>query len=360
MKRIISLLILSAIFISGFSQSRNPSISFKSTTHDFGTIREEGGKVTHKFEFVNTGGGPLIIQNVTATCGCTAPDWTKQPVPPGGTGFVAATYNPTGRPNAFTKYLYVDSNAEQGRAKLTIKGIVTPKPRTIEDDYRYSMGGLRLKANHLAFGNVKNKEKKNYRLEVINNSDQQLKLGFSHIPAHMEMKFEPEVLKPGEKGYIVASYDAARKNDWGMVIDRANVTVNGTSDRNYRLVISANIIEDFSNLSATELANAPEVTVDDPEVNFGKIEQNEKFEHDFVLTNTGNSTLYIRKIKASCGCTAVQPEKKQVEPGESVKIKTIFNSAGKRGNQNKNVTIITNDPKRSNLILRIRGEVVVS
>ncbi len=360
MKRIISGLIFVSIIFSGFSQSKNPSISFENTTHDFGTIREEAGKVTHRFEFVNTGGGPLLIQNVSATCGCTAPDWTKQPVPPGGKGFVAATYNPAGRPNAFTKYLYVDSNAEQGRAKLTIKGVVTPKPRTIEDDYRYSMGGLRLKANHLAFGNVKNGDEKDYRLEVINNSDQKLMAGFERVPSHMKMKFVPETLKPGEKGYIIATYDAAEKGDWGMLIDRVNVRVNGKSDRNYRLVVSANIIEDFSGMSAAELANAPQVTVDDAEVNFGKLEQNEKFEHDFVLTNTGNSTLYIRKIKASCGCTAVQPEKKQVEPGERVKIKTIFNSAGKRGNQNKNVTIITNDPKRSNLILRIRGEVVVS
>jgi hypothetical protein len=159
---------------------------------------------------------------------------------------------------------------------------------------------------------------------------------------------------------IKATYDASKRNDWGMVIDRVNVMVDGKLDRSYRLVISANIVEDFSALSPEQLAKAPKASMDDTEVNFGKLTQNERFEHAFVLTNTGKSTLYIRKIKASCGCTAVQPEKKQVEPGESVQIKTVFNPAGKRGNQNKNVTIITNDPNRSNIILRIRGEVVTS
>jgi len=79
-----------------------------------------------------------------------------------------------------------------------------------------------------------------------------------------------------------------------------------------------------------------------------------------LLTNSGKSDLHIRKVKASCGCTAVQPEKNVIAPGESVNIKTVFNSAGKTGNQNKTVTIITNDPKKSKLILWVKGEVIKS
>jgi len=76
-----------------------------------------------------------------------------------------------------------------------------------------------------------------------------------------------------------------------------------------------------------------------------------------VITNSGKRDLVIRKVKASCGCTAVQPAKTVISPGESVDIKTVFNSAGKVGNQNKTVTIITNDPKKSTLILWVKGEV---
>ncbi len=358
MKHIVLILMLAGILTNSNAQTITPKISFEEVSHDFGKIKEEAGRVTYKFAFINTGGSDLLIDTVRATCGCTAPNWTRKPIPPGGTGFVAATYNPAGRPSAFSKYLYVTSNSTPASSKLTILGEVLAKPRTIEDDYRYSMGALRLKANHLAFGNVANTSKKDYQLEVVNTSDTEISLGFERIPGHLDVKFKPSVLKPNEKGLIVAKYDASMKKDWGMLIDRINVTVNGTSDRNFRLVISANITEDFSALSADEKANAPAVKVDNPEVNFGKLKQNEKFEHVFVLTNTGKSQLYIRKIKASCGCTAVQPEKKEIAPGESVNITTVFNSAGKRGNQNKNVTIITNDPKHSNIILRIKGEVI--
>jgi len=314
--------------------------------------------VTYKFEFVNTGGSDLLVQNVTASCGCTAPRWTREPVPPGGKGFVAATYNPAGRPGSSRKYVTVISNSNPGSIRLTISGEVEAKPKTIEDDYRYAMGPMRLKSNHLAFGNLKNTSKSEKRLEVINTSEEVIEVAFERVPGHVTIKAEPATLKPKQKGVIIASYDAPARNDWGFVIDRMALKINGVSERNYSLVISANIEEDFSVMTAAELANAPSIGVDNPEFKFGKINQGEKVEHVYVLTNSGKTDLHIRKVKASCGCTAVQPEKNVIAPGESVNIKTVFNSAGKVGNQNKTVTVITNDPKNSKLILWVKGEVV--
>ncbi len=328
--------------------------------HDFGKFKETDGKVTHKFEFVNTGGSDLIIQNVAASCGCTAPSWTREPIPPGGKGYVAATYDPAGRPGSFRKYVTVISNSNPGNVRLTIAGEVEPKPRTIEDDYHYAMGPMRLKSNHLAFGNLKNTARTEKQLEVINNSDENVEIDFERVPGHITIKAVPSTLKPKQKGLIVATYDAPKRNDWGFVIDRMNLNINGVTERNYSLVVSANIEEDFSTLSPEEMANAPVINVDNTEFNFGKIEQGQKVDHVYVLTNTGKSELLIRKVKASCGCTAVQPEKQVIAPGESVDIKTVFNSAGKTGNQNKTVTIITNDPKKSKLILWVKGEVIKS
>jgi len=219
---------------------------------------------------------------------------------------------------------------------------------------------MRLKSNHLAFGNLKNTATLEKSLEVINNSDKEVKVAFQKVPKHVVISMKPALLKPKQKGQIVATYNAPVRNDWGFVIDRMSLDINGTSDRTYSLVVSANIEEDFSALSEAELAKAPVLSVDDVEFNFGKITQGEKVEHTYVLTNSGKSDLQIRKVKASCGCTAVQPEKNIIGPGESVKIKTVFNSAGKLGNQNKTVTIITNDPKKSKMILWVKGEVLKS
>jgi hypothetical protein len=360
MKRIMMLFSLAAFMVPLMSQTVEPKISFNETLHDFGKFKEGDGNVTYKFEFINTGGSDLIIQNVSASCGCTAPSWTHEPIAPGAKGFVAATYNPAGRPGSFRKYVTVISNSNPGSERLTITGEVEPKPRTIEDDYHYAMGPMRLKSNHLAFGNLKNTSVTEKELEVINNSDEDVRVAFQRVPEHVTIKMEPSVLKPKQKGLIVATYNAPMRNDWGFVIDRMTLEINGTADRAYSLVVSANIEEDFSALSAAELANAPVLNVDDPEFQFGKINQGEKVEHTYVLTNSGKSDLRIRKVSASCGCTAVQPDKTVVAPGESVNIKTVFNSAGKVGNQNKTVTIITNDPKKSKMILWVKGEVIKS
>jgi hypothetical protein len=362
MKRLLMLLVVPMLLAPMTAQTVQPKISFEKDLHDFGKFMEADGKVTYKVAFVNTGGEDLFIQNVTASCGCTAPDWSREPIPPGGKGFVAATYNPAGRPGPFRKYITVVSNSDPGSVRLTITGEVTPKPRSVEDDYRYAMGPMRLKSNHLAFGNIKNTQTVQKNLEIINTSEEPVEIEFVGIPSHITITATPATLQPGQKGALEASYNAPQRNDWGFVIDRMNLKINGVSERNYSLVISANIEEDFTALTPDELAKAPVLSVDNPEFKFGSIKQGEKVEHVYVLTNSGQSDLYIRKVKASCGCTAVQPEKKVIAPGESVNIKTEFNSAGKVGSQNKTITIITNDPRPqgSKLILWVKGEVTKS
>jgi len=77
---------------------------------------------------MNTGKEPLIIQRVQPSCGCTTPDWTKEPIAPGKTGMVKASYGTQGRPGHFEKSLTVFSNA--GTKMLTIKGTVEKAPET--------------------------------------------------------------------------------------------------------------------------------------------------------------------------------------------------------------------------------------
>ncbi len=352
------MLCLAGVLYPLAGQSVEPRISFTENAHNFGNIKEVDGKVTHKFEFVNTGGSDLIVQNVSASCGCTASNWSREPIAPGAKGYVSATYNPKGRPGPFRKYVTVISNSNPGSVRLTISGEVEPRPRTIEDDYRYAMGSLRLKSNHMAFGNTKNTKQSEKRLPIVNHSDETLKIEFERVPKHVSIKAVPATLKPHEKGVLVATYNAAIRNDWGFVIDRMGLKINGVTDRNYTLVISANIEEDFSGMSAADLAKAPVLKVDDPEFRFGTVKQGENVEHTYLLTNEGKSDLLIRKIKASCGCTAVQPQKKVIAPGESVQLKAVFKSAGKMGKQNKTVTVITNDPQKSKMILWVKGEVI--
>jgi hypothetical protein len=94
-----------------------------SLNHDFGKIKQ-GVPVTHEFKFTNKGKVPMVITNVAPSCGCTTPDWTRDPIAPGGEGFIKATYN-AAAPGAFNKSVTVTANVENGSVQLFIKGEVT-------------------------------------------------------------------------------------------------------------------------------------------------------------------------------------------------------------------------------------------
>jgi Protein of unknown function (DUF1573) len=103
-----------------------PVLLFESTDHDFGNIKE-GDKVTHIYKFKNTGEVPLIIQDAKPSCGCTAPDWTKTPIPPGEEGFVKAEFDSQGKPGAQNKTITVTANTWPKTSKLTFKAMVKGK-----------------------------------------------------------------------------------------------------------------------------------------------------------------------------------------------------------------------------------------
>jgi Protein of unknown function (DUF1573) len=113
------------LFVASFANAQGV-IKFKTESHDFAKV-EEGVQATYTFEFTNTGTAPVVISNAQPSCGCTTPDWTKEPVMPGKTGFVKAVYNSQGRPGNFNKNITVVSNSETPQIALTIKGEVIPK-----------------------------------------------------------------------------------------------------------------------------------------------------------------------------------------------------------------------------------------
>lgn len=103
-----------------------PVLSFEKTAHDFGTINE-GQKVVHTYKFKNTGEAPLIIQSAQPSCGCTVPDWTKEPIPVGGTGFVKAEFDSNGKPGVNNKTITVTANTWPKTTQLNFKAMVVGK-----------------------------------------------------------------------------------------------------------------------------------------------------------------------------------------------------------------------------------------
>ncbi|MDR2292658.1 MAG: DUF1573 domain-containing protein [Prevotellaceae bacterium] len=131
LKSVLLVTVLSFAFATANAQTGQ--IVFESPLHDFGSnVPERGGSVTHRFLFTNKGDAPITIQSVKASCGCTTPAWTKEPVAPGEQGYVDATYNPRSRLGSFSKSLTVTSNGNPQTILLTISGVVVSEPKVEE------------------------------------------------------------------------------------------------------------------------------------------------------------------------------------------------------------------------------------
>jgi hypothetical protein len=362
MNRKISVLwMVLVLAITGYSQQVGPNISWDVSTYDFGDIKETDGKVTYNFTFSNTGSEPLVITNVRPSCGCTSSDYTKEPVAPGAKGFVSATFNPENRPGKFSKSITITTNCNPPASTIRFTGNVISRPQTVEDEYPRNVGELRLKTNHLALAKIGYTDVKEGELEMVNTTAHDLNVTFRNIPPHIKIKAEPETLTPGAKGVIKVSFDAAKRNDWGFIMDKVTMAINGDTDQNKNAIsISVTIEEDFEKMTPEQKANAAHITFDTKVFNFETIKQGENKDFAFKFKNSGKSDLIIRKIKPSCGCTIVNPSKEVLKPGEDAEFKVKFNSSGKTGKQNKTITVITNDPLESQVTLRVTGDVLTS
>jgi hypothetical protein len=363
MKRVTSgilVLIMLGMINLTFAQGKKAYIEFDKTIHDYGTIKESDGKAECTFTFKNTGGEPLVITGVKPNCGCTSPEWSKEPVAPGKTGFIKAAYDPANRPGVFNKNINVTSNAENSTIILRIKGDVVAREATLEDKFPIELGELRMTTNHVAMQQVYTTQIKNDTMKIYNTSDKPLKVGFQQVPNHIKIKADPETVKPKGQSNVIISYDASKNNDWGFVIDRIPLVINDNFDpkaRDNRITISAEITEDFSKLSSEDLKKAPKIEFENKVFDFGTIKEGDSPSSEFKFKNTGKSDLVIRKVKATCGCTAVEPATKVISPGATSKIDVTFRSRGKKGVQNKTVTVITNDPENPTVSLKVSGNV---
>lgn len=124
MKQVIFIFMAILLATGVMSAQSKAVISAEETTHDFGTIKEADGNVAYTFKITNAGDAPLVLTRVVASCGCTTPEWTKEPIAPGKTGDIKITYDPKDRPGPFVKPVSVYSNGKVGSFILTIRGEV--------------------------------------------------------------------------------------------------------------------------------------------------------------------------------------------------------------------------------------------
>ena len=132
MKKFLLATIMMVIGMVAFAsqESGGADIKFDKTSHNFGTFSEDNPKVSCTFKFTNTGDKLLVIHQAIASCGCTVPQYSKEPIKPGESGEIVVNYDGTGKfPGHFKKSITIRTNAKKESVRLSIEGDMTPRTK---------------------------------------------------------------------------------------------------------------------------------------------------------------------------------------------------------------------------------------
>ncbi len=362
MKKILSVLTLA--LCATMMMAQQPVITFTKTEHDFGKINEVDGRVTTIFEFKNEGMAPLLLSNVRASCGCTTPKWTREPIEPGQTGQITVTYNPNGRPGRFQKTITITSNATEATTRLYIKGEVIPKPAQPVNNYPVQMGELSLKTKTVNFGTLKKGQKLTREIEYANHTDHEITVELATLGEdYLISQTSLEKLKPNETGKFIFVFESDICKNYGPIETTALVVINKKqiNSAEYKITLKAEIEEDFSKLSTDQLQQAPILQTEDA-VRFGVIAAGKKAKHTLNVQNIGVNPLLIHRAYSTNDFITANTPKGGIKSGKKAAITIDLNAVmdGEpmpAGTYSRVITLYTNDPKQPKKNITITWEV---
>ena len=327
-------------------------VSFEQQIADLGTIVDNQGVINSKFEFKNISDSPLAIDKVTTSCGCTSTNWSNISISAGEQGFVDIQFDPYNRPGPFEKYATVHFKDQSDSIVLKIKGFVEPASESIEDEFPLKMGNLRAKVKFMDLGTITRKALFSKSFEVYNESSQILVFSDDMKgPNHITITFEPYTLKPKSKGKIWVHYDVSAKNDLGFFREDISIFTYEQKDAQKDFTITATLLD----IPVQKTASSPKIYFDKTQIDFGIKQQGDTVTVQYPVHNRGKTKLELKKIFGNCNCIRAQVGKDQLKPGESTNINVMFLTHDRLGNQEKTVTVFTDDPQTPVAILTLKG-----
>ena len=332
-------------------------VEIDKVVHNFGDILLGSGPVSCAFTLKNTGTKPVVIYNVTTTCGCTDVDWTKEPIRPGKTGSVSVTYSNDEGPYPFDKSLTMYISDLKKPVILKLRGVSMEKPKPLEELYPVTYGSLALRENINKVGNLEQNSQKSEAVMVANLSKSPIKVSFTDISDNLKVAVTPNPIPArgtAEMTFTVTS----DKELWGKNHYWAAPVINGktyTSNQGDKKIgFWAFTKEDFTKVTPEEKRNSARPTFKESTYSFGKIKKGQKVTAEFTFKNDGKTPFEVYKVDADADivCNGVP----KAAPGQSVTFKVeLDTSVLPKGEALTIVTLTTNSPLRPIVNLFIAG-----
>ena len=348
---IVTILLWTAFCLTGMAQAK---ATFDKEVHDLGVVLWKH-PATATFTIKNEGDKPLVISNVTTSCGCTDAEWTKTPIAPGATGKITSTFDAKAL-GRFQKSVGVYCNASARPIYLTLRGEVSADPKNYTLTHPYEIGPIRLNKDAIEFDDANKGDKPVMELLVANTTNEVYTPVLMHLPPYLEAVAVPERIGKKGTGKIKITLDTDKLPKFGLTtatVYLSRYPGDKVGDDN-AIPASAILLPDFSNISQQQRLNPPVIELSSTELTLLPLGEKEKKSQTVIVKNVGKSNLEITDLQVFNSALGVQLKKRVLKPGASTKMKiTAYGKYLKKVKGTPRVLMITNDPNCPKIIVKV-------
>lgn len=352
---VLSLSVQAQVRTDGKTTEIDGVVRLDRTIFDFGEVTLAQGALSCTFSVTNISKKPIVIYNVVSSCGCTAVKWTREPLMPGKTGHISATYSNDEGPYPFDKTLTAYIADVKKPVILRLRGVVRAKNAALTEIYTQRRGALAFKHTDMKLGNLYQGGQRGDAATVANVGTSPLRVTFADITPGLSISVAPNPVPAGGTArmtYIVTSDG----NTWGKKYYHATPVVNGVKTK--PVSIWTFTVEDFSSWSAERQNDASQPVFDSITSDFGKVRRGAAVSAGFRLKNLGGSPFHV--YKADPDVSAVSPSSgfRDVASGAAGEIVFHVDTSRLPSGENDILVILTtNCPLRPTVNLHITGVV---
>ena len=359
MKRITSFcfaLITCILFYnSSYAQEKlGNGLEIDKMVHNFGDIMLDSGPVSCEFTLTNKSGKPAVIYNVISSCGCTDVEWTKEPIKPGSTGKISATYSNDEGPYPFDKSLTLYLSDVKKPIVLKLRGISREKMRPLSELYPIHRGPMGMKEDMINCGNLEQGRDKSETVMIANRSSSPIKVEFKNVSDNLIVTVRPNPIPAESTAELTATVSASREN-WGRNEYWAVPIVDG---KEYgKIGFRAFTKENFDELSEEERMQGSMPRFETSTYSFGKVKAGTQIHASYKMKNEGKSCFCVYKVDVDSCCYS-HSDIPAADPGEEISFRVHLDTKYlPKGECLKIVTLTTNSPLRPIVNLFISGTI---
>ena len=340
-------------------------IRFDKKVHDFGDVMIAEGPVSCIFTFTNVGNEPLVIHNVISSCGCTTPEWTREPVRPGATGTIQATFSNDQGPYPFDKtltvYVGVGRSSLDRPVVLRLRGVSHEKKKNLDELFTTKIGSLGLRKTEVSIGYIDQGVVKSDQMQVANLSKSDLTVETARATPGLTITVTPNPIPARSMARLTYAVNPAAMGAtaWGKQRFEATFRLNGREQTD-KVTITGVIKDNFEKLSKADIEKAGVPVIDRSYFEFGEVKKGAAVTASYSIRNKGKNPLVIHKIEGQGDAATVLTKLPiTIKPGGKAEVKVRLETAPLEysGEVIEVLTVITNAPSKPILNLFITGNV---